>query len=105
MFLDDKPQGTPAVEPVKVGTLKLSTAIRIGAKIRHQCRGNYYVSGGSCALGAAKEAIGAKDDSALQEAMGISHKERTVLFGQIIDKNDGGWTRERIADWLESRGY
>lgn len=105
MFVDEKAKG----EPAKVGTLKLSEAIRIGAKKRPQCRGAYFNDyGESCALGAAAEALfgvnrmtfGSDSLRKLQDLYG----DLTVTT--VIFMNDGGGqTREQIADWLESRGF
>lgn len=97
--------------PVK--TLKLSEAMRIGARLRPQCRGDLFDSVGSCALGAAYEGMTGKTDA-------FFHSDVSDLFPQILgvngdlneigrevlEKNDGdGWTREQIADWLEAQGY
>lgn len=87
---------------------KLSLAIRIGALFRGQCKNEYFGNGGSCALGAAWEAMRMKGyppmgvDEAVKE-MGFQVPFFTAV--EIAIKNDEGWTRERIADWLEWQGY
>ena len=86
--------------PAKV--LKLSEAIRIGSRIRPQCFGEYYLLGGSCALGAAKEALGVANDAELRRMLGLPYD---FPLQHIIHRNDNGQTREQIADWLESKGY
>src|ERR1700741_3225132 len=45
------------LEQPQVGTLKLSEAMRIGARLRPQCSGYLFNNGASCALGAAYEAV------------------------------------------------
>lgn len=94
-------------EQQQVGKLKLSAAIRIGAKIRPQAFGMYCSEGRTCALGAALEAIN-RDPKPLNgsgliaatEPLGISLE----LASQVSRRNDSGWTREAIADWLEAKG-
>lgn len=95
------------LEQPGVGTLKLSEAIRIGASKRGQCTGRFFKDGRSCALGAALEGRGiayAEEDWMVYETvsplLGITY----TLAQEISLKNDTGWSRERIADWLESRG-
>ena len=115
--------------------MKLSEAIREGAKIRPQAFGKFFAEGEeqatSCALGAAMEGAGlvpmplnfgnAGYDTLRQEWPEIEAQEITCPAGC---KNDwrceaGGsiediiqhlndtcrWTREQIADWLQERGY
>jgi len=85
--------------------------MRIGARIRPQCRGSYKSAGRSCALGAVFEAVyGRPSDSServdtlLEKQFPELKKGRSWLGSKIVDLNDAGWTRERIADWLESKG-
>lgn len=106
--------------------MKLSQAIRKGAKLRPMAYGEFFhwdrnKCMGSCALGAAYEAItGSKQAfpwdiaGAIGAATGVILDERKVFFeGQIryLDRaityaNDTlKWTREAIADWLEGEGY
>lgn len=106
MFVDEKQQGE--AQPVKVGTLKLSEAIRIGAKKRPQCKEAYFSNGGSCAWGAAVEGLFGVDE----ETFSIGHINAAMsavrhagVVGMVIEMNDTDKTREEIADWLESHGY
>jgi hypothetical protein len=93
----------------KVPITKLSQAIRIGAKIRPQCRGSYFSEGRSCALGAAMEAMDVLSYGALARKLpSISKAEQAFAdkFSCGIDTvNDRGWTREEIADELELLGH
>ncbi len=85
--------------------LKLSEAIRIGARLRPQCTRTYWHNGGTCAIGAALEATGFP---VFRSTQGIcEHIERhwpTAPTGDIYRRNDGGESRESIADWLEAQG-
>lgn len=96
--------------------LKLSEAIRIGASMREQCKGQFFKEGKSCALGAALDAIGMK---AFAEAYHSKHggiwpwDKVETSFGEgihskltteIAKRNDHGESRESIADWLEAQG-
>jgi|SRR6185436_2646324 len=113
MFVEEKSVGEQ--QPVKVGTLKFSEAIRIGARIRPQCTGRMFARGRSCALGAAYEAVfGPPPENAWDPSdkahwtLGPCLSKLSERFGQSVyevwSKNDHGWTREEIADWLESQG-
>lgn len=103
--------------------MKLSWAIRMGSSLRPQCKGNYFdtVNGevGSCTFGAVLEAIGAEHSPykshLLRETfplLAVNNLPSPVLPGvtkylniscAIVDLNDNqGWTRERIADWVET---
>lgn len=105
MFVDEKAAGEK--QPVQVGKLKLSAAIRIGAKKRPQCNGHFFAEGGSCAIGAALEALTGlsnfEDDRVPSPE--TAWPEMRHLSGKVYDMNDGGFTREEIADWLESKGF
>lgn len=109
---------------------KLSEAIRIGAQKRPQCfdgvfrmdfQSNQYRS---CALGAALEAmfpsnndqcVSKADMKDLREALHLSENEviKDPFYGTEYDiclvimslNDDQRWSREKIADWLESIGY
>lgn len=112
MFVEHKEQGEAV--PVKVGKLRLSAAMRIGAMMRPQCTGEWFFEGRSCALGAAFEGAGRK-----AEAFSYKHEHDawpysavTSVFGvhqniteQVFKRNDKGESRESIADWLESQGF
>lgn len=90
--------------------MKLSAAIRIGAKLRPQCTGVHFDGrGNSCAIGAAYEGRFGRQEN---PPHWISWKQAfaagiptTDLYKKIGERNDNGWTREQIADWLESIGY
>ena len=89
--------------------IKLSEAIRIGARIRPQCVGAFFRNGASCAWGAAWEGAGGEYNQRLfiEEIMKKfpAFESLGELRKDIADKNDGGDTREQIADWLEAQGY
>jgi hypothetical protein len=116
--------------------MKLSEAIRIGSKIRPQIQGRLYkrIDGetyGSCALGAAIEAIApiygkahvkaGNDRTKLltiasaarkrlyakyPELQQVAPNSQFLLETEILIKNDANLeTRESIADWLESIGH
>lgn len=102
--------------------MKLSAVIREGAKLHPQCFGSNfeYWEGhvtGSCAFGAAYAALfpEAPNDAEipdLEEALNTNlyverenpeTSEMDELFNIITDLNDQHrWSREQIADWLES---
>lgn len=92
--------------PVK---LKLSEAIRIGAQIRPQCKGRAFRDGGSCAMGAAYEAmtgnVWPEDDFGNFPLIMHDFGAPTSIVMRVTNMNDNGMTREQIADWLESQGY
>lgn len=99
--------------------MKLSEAIRLGAMLRPQGFGRSYDkrNGGTCAFGAACEACGidVTDDKATGAAklawygfyaslMGVPcpvcNASGSVTIPHLNDHHH--WTRERIADWVES---
>lgn len=108
--------------------MKLSEAIKEGAKIRPQSFGQFF--GGtdnpheitSCAIGAAYEAacgmasIRDANDGLVElgKAVHVDFKSYVTepLFGRnlglyrtiIMLNDDSKWTREQIADWLETIG-
>jgi hypothetical protein len=119
---------TKPIEAVAI--TKLSQAIREGAKLRPQTTLAYFYRCddgelGSCALGAAAEAlglnlssegIGMQTDSILSKRFGglLDKPTQHPLFPHVVlrlekvitDLNDvQGWSREQIADWLEGLGY
>ena len=94
--------------------MRLSEMIRLGSMLTEQCRGTMHTSFAghefTCAMGAAK--IGCetsnvsldKFDYLLSEYVEnpITHELGSVIK-TIIDLNDKqDWTREKIADWLET---
>ena len=113
MFVEHKEVGEIAEAPAK--TLKLSEAIRIGARIRPQGFFALFEEGRSCALGAAYEAVTAAtcdphDYIAVDQAFGRllygTWLGRVTLLDTVASMNDRErLTREQIADWLEARGY
>jgi hypothetical protein len=102
MFL--KTEERPAGEVQQVGRLRLSEAIRIGAKLRPQCRETFFQHGRSCALGAAVEAITGKASADFQGSWEKFFNAPDEVFGPILIRNDSGEPRESIAAWLESQG-
>ena len=89
--------------------MKLSEAIRLGAMLRPQALGATRTVEGSCALGAALEAVG--DATMYMAAASIwpwlrdfqRHPVAGYMMGIscIRSLNDSfGWTREQIADWV-----
>ena len=97
--------------------LRLSEAIRLGSMLRPQIFGQISNALGSCAFGAAKESIGDRTPEGFWDpernfpVVGLLPRECPVcgevekLRASIISEhlNDRHrWTRERIADWVES---
>jgi len=100
--------------PAKV--MKLSEAIRIGARMRPQGFADLFdMAGNSCALGAAYEGATGKTCSpheyskVIQEfpflGCGATGRNLSDLAKTIYRMNDRQVKREQIADWLESEGY
>lgn len=93
----------------KVGVLKLSEAIRIGAKLRPQGFGCAFKDGKSCAWGAAWEGIGHPYDIAISyvDILGSSDEWSLANFEvhSVALLNDCNTSREEIADMLEAKGY
>ena len=91
--------------------MKLSEAIRLGSLLKPQAFGGMWVGEGSCAFGAALDAIGI---NALTMATGIwpwlrapmkcpvcGQPEVIVTLVISFHLNDKHlWTREEIADWV-----
>lgn len=103
--------------------MRLSEAIRLGAMLGPQERGGWVDGEGRCALAGAAQASGvapAWDDCYFRYGVnyiGLTERyplltERVVspmrsagtsVESAIIHLNDhGGWTREQIADWVET---
>jgi hypothetical protein len=104
-------------EQQHVGTLRLSDAIRIGAKLRPQCTYEPFDKvGRSCALGAAYEATFGRTGDVMEVYGTLPYRYPALLrqlpsstkdiMSEIFERNDQ-WhnTREQIADWLEAQGY
>lgn len=105
---------------IKKHFCSFSEAIREGAKLRPQGTGRLFERNRSCAIGAGIEALGFKDkaDGMIVGAMFFSplypYLDTTDaacpvcstvhrLTNQLVHLNDAHyWTRESIADWLES---
>lgn len=102
-------------------TLKISEAMREGAKMHPQGRLYYCQDGKTCALGAACIGAGATCEQ-LAKSLIVSpstfwpdiqtlavHPVKMVdmrledIIANLNDQYD--WTRERIAAWLDTRGY
>lgn len=97
-----------------------SEAIREGAKVRPQAFDSYFNSGGSCAYGAGLEAMTGRitaapslvveqfrylmDSGATCPACLSDEAEPYKTIAKVIFhlNDDHQWTREQIADWLES---
>lgn len=98
--------------------MKLSEAIRLGAMLKPQAFGHYWVDGGSCAIGAACDAAGVG-------ALGVAEFEGQFLsiyvqpcpecgirpdsrgeyaagfINTVMHLNDiHFWLREQIAEWI-----
>lgn len=115
-----------AVEPAPVEVLKPSRFLRLGTMIRPQAKDEWFSDEKgdirSCALGAMSEALFGDTDvrgDRLYEKFPLLEKENTGFACPVKDLdvrgtslshiitalNDrAGWSREKIADWLESRG-
>ena len=94
------------VTAFEVGVIKLSQAIRIGAKLRPQCVGGMFVDGGSCAIGAAYEGLTGKTGAGTRREylVVVNHYGQAVL-DMVWRMNDlEEMTREDIAHHLEARG-
>lgn len=102
--------------------MKLSEAIRIGASKTQKARQMYINRAGTatCAIGAALYAHGYTTEEAIMDAdigevleLGgykrfihpVTGEVRYGIFGVVTELNDFyGWSRKRIAKWLESEG-
>ena len=97
--------------------VKLSHAIREGAKLKAQSPWDQKHVGSSCALGAAADHIGCTiedggDDRLLEFFPQLSDQVPAfeeipsgTLRKLVCSLNNAGRTRERIADIVESLGY
>lgn len=113
MFLEEKKQGEVTEAPAR--TMKLSQAIRIGARLRPQCRRYFFADGGSCAWGAAYEAVTGRItghdfprvfiEDIVKFFPQFAESRMAELRSIIADMNDHGESREQIADWLEAQGF
>lgn len=93
--------------------MKLSEEIRLGAMLRPQAFGHLIADGATCAIGAACEAIGQlccgfpvqwewAHSQAPVTCLACAKPIWSVALTIVHLNNDHRWTRERIADWLET---
>lgn len=95
--------------------MRLSEAMRLGAMLRPQAYGAFTDGVGTCAFGAANEALGldVNDSNGYEFEALISHKAKCPVVGcgcrrRIVAtvvhhlNDEHYWTREQIADWVES---
>jgi len=99
------------------GTMKLSHAIREGAKLKPQSPWERKHSGSSCALGAAADHVGCTIDDGGDERLFAAFPElaeAVPAFEEfppgnlrllVCSLNNGGRSREQIADIVEGLGY
>jgi hypothetical protein len=97
--------------------MKLSHAIREGAKLKPQSIWEKKHVGSSCALGAAADVVGCTiehggDDALLEffpqladHVPAVEELPAGTLRALVCGLNNGGRTREKIADILEEIGY
>jgi hypothetical protein len=93
--------------------LTLSEAIRIGAMLKPQAFGWYEQGGGTCAIGAAGDAVGGLTNVTktrwpildahvmcpVEACSGNVHNVGAI----VVHLNDNHqWTREQIADWVQT---
>jgi hypothetical protein len=104
-------QERPLTLEEKAKLFPLSFWMRLGAKMKPQCFGAIAKDGGSCAIGAALDAVGISltHDVSFFRFFPCLYDRITPkvnLIGEIAFRNDSErMTREQIADWLESIGY
>ena len=97
--------------------MQLSDAIREGAKLKPQSPWEQKHVGSSCALGAAADIVGCTikdggDDKLLEffpelvdQVPAVDEIPEGTLRNLICRLNNGGRTREKIADIIEAMGY
>ena len=94
--------------------MKLSTALRNGARGQRQGTGYYFLEPSCCcAMGAIFRGLGIRDEGSitaeamdrLREIVDCDGRE-TTLNVLLADLNDHlGWSFDEIADWLEHYGW
>jgi len=107
----------PAIAPLPFGTVRLSHAIREGAKLANQSPWDRKHVGATCSLGAAGQYVGCTVETGGDERL-LDHfpELRTEVpaheeFGPgtlkllVCSLNNGGRTRETIADIVEDLGF
>lgn len=105
--------------------MKLSEAIRLGAMLKPQAHREFLTTeGASCALGAALDAVGGLSSissfhdiaarwpwtrgkavrcpSCAAGAAAIHTSPDDILDNVVILNDVHGWTREQVADWVET---
>ena len=99
--------------------MKLAEAIRLGAMSLPQAKGGMYSKGAACAIGAALYAVGRLIERAGDEGnYDAAYQQWPILTRDFINPATGedeellwiiaslndsyGWSRERIADWVET---
>ena len=99
------------------GSVKLSHAIREGAKLKPQSPWERNHVGSSCALGAAADVVGCTiedggDDKLLkyfpqlaEQVQDFEEIPAGTLRKLVCSLNNAGRSRERIADIVEGLGY
>lgn len=114
MYVEHKEAGEVTEQPAKV--LKLSDAIRLGAKMHPQGFEGSFENGRTCAIGAAYVGMFGEPrvppNSIFLTGDAVSKLKAAGIWPEGLDSttvwrmNDGNrWSRERIADWLEAQGY
>jgi len=96
--------------------MRLSVAIRLGSMMKAQITHRYRSETGTCAYGAALEAVGtASTNFNYKEVVRLwpyvaAFAEDPLMagklfaYGDVLWRNDDlKWTRETIADWVEER--
>lgn len=111
MFLDEKPQGEVTEAPTR--TLKLSEAIRIGAKALSE-HYTWYLRVDErrcgCAVGTAAYGLGMRDNvhhfGKMAEYIGMRIPGITFEFLKRVEEEHVSRRMDRlqIADWLEAHG-
>ncbi len=96
--------------------MRLSEAIRLGSMLRPQVRGRFVSRLGTCALGAAIEAVDASVVESSWDPVGLSARfpmlsqpapcpacsSQQTLFAVIMHLNDcHRWSRTQVADWVQ----
>lgn len=109
MYVDtqQRPQGEQ-VDAVAPSRMKLSEAMRIGAKLRPQGFGapvNRWGDGTSCAMQAAGEGMTRILARTTHQAAELAGIAPSILCEKIWIMNDvKRLSREQIADWLAAQG-
>lgn len=85
----------------------MSDLIILGSMLRPQASGVLFDSrGGSCATGAAIEALGYSGDDIVNGRVDWTDlfRDHIVIQGEIARRNNTGQSRESIAVWLRASG-